>query len=160
MRVQVRRLFMFFGVLVLSACGEAPFYEKAYSFENREWKQDVKLKYEVDFQNIEKEYDFTLSLRTSTDYKYNNIWVFMKTETPDGTTAREPFELKITNPDGSWIGEKSGSIVTTSLYFKRRKMPVKGKYTFTLEQGITDSKIDEGHDLTLFIEEAKPPNEN
>ena len=84
----------------------------------------------------------------------------MKTETPDGTTAREPFELKITNPDGSWIGEKSGSIVTTSLYFKRRKMPVKGKYTFTLEQGITDSKIDEVHDLTLFIEEAKPPNEN
>ena len=155
MKTQVSSLLMLCGMLFLSACGETPFYEKAFSFENREWKQDVKLSYEVDFKDVEKEYDFTLSLRTSTDYRYNNVWVFMKTETPDGTTAREPFEIKITNPDGSWIGEKSGSMVTTSLYFKRRKMPVKGKYTFTLEQGITDSMIDEVHDLTLIIDEAK-----
>lgn len=82
----------------------------------------------------------------------------MKTETPDGTSAREPFEIKITNPDGSWIGEKSGSIVTTPLYFRRRKMPKAGTYKFTLEQGITESVIDEVHDLTLQIDYAKADN--
>lgn len=140
---------------ILFSCAEKPFYEKSYSFEGREWKQNVKLVYEVDFYDVSKPYDFTLFLRTSTDYKYNNLWLFMKTETPDGTTAREPFEIKITNPDGSWIGEKSGSIVTTPLYFRSRKMPLKGKYTFTLEQGITQSTIDEVHDLTLMINESK-----
>lgn len=140
---------------MLVSCGEAPFFEKAYSFEDREWSQDVKPEYTVDFKDINKEYDFILSLRTSTDYKYSNLWVFMKTETPDGTVAREPFEIKITNPDGSWIGEKSGSVVTTKLYFRRRKMPVAGTYKFTLEQGITESRIDEVHDLTFQVDEVK-----
>ncbi len=142
-------------VLFLASCGKQPFYEKAYSFSGREWKQDVKPEYEVDFTTIDPLYDFTVSLRTSTDYKYSNLWIFMKTETPDGTIAREPFEIQITNPDGSWIGEKSGSIVTTNLYFSRRKMPLKGKYTFTLEQGITESMIDEVHDLTFIVNQVE-----
>lgn len=140
---------------VLFSCGEQPHFEKAFSFQSREWTQDVKPVYEIEIDDVTTEYDFTLSLRTSTDYKYSNLWVFMKTETPDGTIAREPFEIKITNPDGSWIGDKSGSIVTTSLYFKSRQLPIKGKYTFTLEQGITASKIDEVHDLIFRVEKTK-----
>ena len=143
--------FALIAILFIS-CGEQPFYEKSYSFQGREWKQDVKPVYEVDFTDVSQEYDFTLSLRTSTDYKYSNLWVFMKTETPDGTTSREPFEVVITNPDGSWVGEKSGSIVTTPLYFRRRKLPSRGTYKFTLEQGITASVIDEVHDLSLRID--------
>jgi gliding motility-associated lipoprotein GldH len=154
--MKLRNKFFFIALsALLFSCGEQPFYEKVYSFEGREWAQDVKPKYEVDFQNIDVEYDFTLSLRTSTDYQYSNLYVFMKTETPDGTIAREPFEIQITNDDGSWIGENSGTVVTTQLYFRRRKMPIKGKYTFTLEQGITESKVNEVLDLSFQVDEAK-----
>jgi hypothetical protein len=81
----------------------------------------------------------------------------MNTKTPNKETAREPFELKITNPDGSWIGKKTGTIVENSLNFKRRKLPSKGKYTFILEQGITASKIDQILDIGLVVTEAKKP---
>jgi hypothetical protein len=37
-------------------------------------------------------------------------------------------------------------------------MPEKGKYTFVLEQGITQSKIDEILDVTLLVEEAGKEN--
>jgi gliding motility-associated lipoprotein GldH len=154
MRLLQNSLILAAGI-VLSSCGEAPFYEEVYSFNEREWPQDVKPSYEIDIKDINTEYDFTLSLRVSTGYEYSNLWVFMKTEAPDGTTAREPFEIQITNEDGSWVGEKSGSIVTTSLYFRKRKLPLKGKYKFTVEQGITSSKINEVHDLTFTMDEAK-----
>lgn len=140
------------------SCGDQPQYEKVYSFKNKTWEQDVKPVYAINILDLNKEYDFTLSLRTTTDYKYNNLWVFMKTKAPDGTIAREPFEIKITNPDGSWIGNKTGTIVETPLYFKRRKMPLKGKYVFTLEQGVTESEIDEVLDLGLRVEIAKEKN--
>ncbi|MFT5778911.1 MAG: gliding motility-associated lipoprotein GldH [Crocinitomicaceae bacterium] len=158
MKLRNKVLFIAVSALLFS-CGEQPFYEKVYSFDGREWPQDVKPSYEVDFQKIDVEYDFTLSLRTSIDYQYSNLWVFMKTETPDGTTAREPFQIKITNDDGSWIGENSGSIVTTQLYFRRRQMPIKGIYKFTLEQGITESKIDEVIDLSFRVDEATTDEE-
>ena len=147
-------------VLVLSAllfsCGEQPFYEKVIAFDDREWKLDVKPKYSFEVKDVSVDYDFTLSLRTTTDYQYSNVWVFMKTITPDGTVAREPFEIVITKDDGSWVGEKSGSVVTTPLYFRSRKLPKAGKYTFIIEQGITQSKVDEVLDLTFRVDESKP----
>ena len=146
---------VFFLLFVLLSCGEIPVYEKSYSFANNEWEQNVKPKFEVQIKDVQKEYNFTLSLRTTSDYKYNNIWVFMKTEAPDGTTAREPFEIKIVDPNGNWIGNKTGSIVETSLFFRKRKLPLKGTYTFTLEQGITISEIDEVLDLSFTVDEVK-----
>ena len=140
---------------LLFSCGEQPFYEKVVAFDDREWKLDVKPTFSFEVTDISKEYDFILSLRTSTDYQFSNVWIFMKTITPDGTVAREPFEIIITNDDGSWVGEKSGSVVTTPLYFRSRKLPKKGKYTFIIEQGITQSKVDEVLDLTFTVAESK-----
>lgn len=151
----MKRSSIMLALLLFTACVEKPVFEKVYSFENREWKQDVKPTYSVEIDEVESEYDFTLMLRTSTDYKYNNLWVFMKTEGPDGVSAREPFEIIITNPDGSWVGNKTGTIVETPLYFKRRKLPSKGKYIFTLEQGITESIVDEVLDLGFEVKKAK-----
>lgn len=134
-------------------------YEKAYSFDNRQWKQNEKMKFVVDIQDTTKVYDFTLLMRTTTDYKYNNLWMFMKTIAPDGSTGREPIQMFITNPDGSWVGTKSGSTVETPLYFKSRKMPLKGKYTFILEQGITESEVTEVLDLILRVDYARDQNQ-
>lgn len=142
-------------VMMLFSCSESPHYEKTYSFDNKTWEQNISLKHEVDIQDIDKEYDIILSLRTTTDFKYNNLWVFMKVTAPDGSTGREPFEFKISNPDGSWIGTKTGTIVETPLHFRRRKLPMKGKYTFELEQGITESKVDEILDVIFTVELAK-----
>jgi gliding motility-associated lipoprotein GldH len=140
---------------VLFSCSEAPMYEKVYSFDNREWKQDQKMRFVVDIKDTSKVYDFTLSVRTTTDYKYSNLWMFMKTIAPDGSTGREPIQLFLTNPDGTWVGTKSGGTVETPLYFKKRKLPLKGKYTFILEQGITDDRVTEILDLIFRVDYAK-----
>lgn len=146
--------FLSIGLLFFS-CQDAAMYEKEYSFEGSSWSQKVKPSFKVDIKDIEKEYDFILTLRTTTDYNYNNLWVFLNTVTPSGVRAREPFEILITNPDGSWAGKKTGTVVEFPLNFKRRKMPEKGIYTFTLEQGITESTISEVLDIGLRVEEVK-----
>ena len=146
---------LLFTFLFLSSCTDQPFYEKVYPFINRQWSQEVKPEFQVEITDIKQEYDFTLSLRATTGYAYNNLWVFMKTETPDGTTVREPFEIIVANPDGSWVGNKTGTIIETPLYFKSRKLPQKGIYKFTIEQGITESKINEVLDLGFRVEKTK-----
>jgi gliding motility-associated lipoprotein GldH len=146
-------LILFVGV----SCEKTPTYEKAYAFENNEWKQNVKPAFSVAIKDATKEYDFTITLRTTTGYKYSNLWIYLNTTTPDGEKAREPFEIPITNPDGSWIGKKTGTIVEHSLNFKRRKLPKAGKYMFMLEQGITEAEIDQVLDISLRVEEAEKP---
>lgn len=143
------------GLLFLTACSEQPLYEKVVSFDGKQWKQDVTPVFKVKIDDVDVNYNFTINLRTTTDYKYSNLWIFLKTETPDGMVERKPFQIMIANPDGSWIGNKTGTVVETPLVFRQRKLPLKGQYTFTIEQGITQSKVDEVLDLGFRVEVAK-----
>ncbi len=145
-------LMLFF---IISACSKAPYYEKTYSFKDRIWSLDVKPEFVVDINDISKLYTFELAIRTTTNYKYNNLWIFLRTEAPDGSVSREAFELKITDEFGNWLGEKTGTIVETKLRFKERKLPLKGVYKFKVEQAVTLSKVDEVLDIRFKVEEKE-----
>lgn len=148
-------LLFFLAFLFLTSCGEQPYFEKVYSFKNRKWDQDVKPKFDVKIEDVSQPYNITLFLRTTTDYPYNNLWIYLKTTLPDGTTKREPFEIEISNPDGSWVGTKTGTVVETALYFKERILPQKGLYTFEIEQAITKSIVEEVLDIGLNVSQVK-----
>lgn len=153
---KIRNSFLGFLLgMILISCSESPMYQKSISFENREWPLDVKPQFEVDIVDVTKSYTFKLTLRTTTDYAYNNLWIFLKTTTPKGEVVREPYEIKLADPSGAWFGKKSGSLVTTSLIFANRNLPEAGKYIFEVEQGITASKVDEISDVTFEVDNVK-----
>lgn len=138
--------------LLMASCGEAPVYTKSYSFRNGEWNQDVKPVFKVNIPDTSTYYTITISLRTTTDYAYNNLWFFLHSHTPKGQTGREPVQVTIANPDGSWAGRKSGTVVEQKLRFPHRKFPQKGWYTFTFEQGVTQETIKEILDISYTVE--------
>jgi len=157
MKTTVKIVSLILFLVVLVSCSSTPTYEKSYGFNGNEWPQNVKPSFTVEIKDTTKEYNFVLTLRTTTEYKYSNLWIYMSTSTPDGQKAREPFEIKITNPDGTWAGKKTGTIVENSIYFRKRKLPKPGKYVFQLEQGITNSFVDEVLDVGLLVEEVVAP---
>lgn len=154
-RMRKSLFYLLIWVCLLSSCSDSAIVEKSFSFSNEKWDQRVKPTFVVPIQDTTKIYDFTLTVRTTTDYKYSNLWLFMNTKTPKGEMAREPFEIKTTYPDGTWIGKKTGTIVEHTLHFKRRKLPQKGNYIFKLEQGITKNVVDEVLDISLIVSESK-----
>lgn len=151
------RNFILFSLLILCliSCSEAPYYEKVYSFDNNEWKQDQKSVFKVNIDDTSVVYRFVLTLRTTTEYKYSNAWLFWKSKTPSREEVREPFEMKITNPDGSWIGKSSGTVVENQLTFAERKISVPGEYVFTIEQAVTESVLDNVLDIGLSVYKEK-----
>jgi len=151
----MRSLLFVVLVIFLFSCDDASFYTKSYSFNNNTWERSVKPKFIVEIKDTKHLYDFIVTLRTSTSYKYNNLWIFLNTTPPNGLSVREPFEIKTCYPDGSWIGKKTGSIVEHTLIFKRRKVPSRGKYKFVLEQGITEKLIDEVVDISFEVKLVK-----
>lgn len=151
-------LFLIGFVFLLQSCEEEALYNKSFAFKGHVWEQKVKPSFTVNLKDTTTLYDFIVTLRTTTDYKYSNLWVFLNTTPPNGKTVREPYEIKTTYPDGSWIGKKTGTIVEHQLIFKRRKLPFKGKYKFVLEQGISEKTIDEVLDISLRVQEVKEGN--
>ena len=138
-------------LVFLVSCTQIPEYKKVHTFKNKIWEQGKEIKYTFNIEDTTVKYDITLFLRTTTNYKYNNLWGFLTTETPEGKKTKEPIEIKVARPDGSWVGKKTGSIVETSLYFKGRVFPQKGEYKITLEQATTQKEIAQVLDLGMFV---------
>lgn len=144
-------------IVILCSCGDAPLYNKSYSFKNNSWEQNVKPVFQVSVPDTTQFYTIQITIRTTTDYAFNNLWFFIHSKTPKGQTGREPVEIKIANPDGSWSGEASGTIVENTVYFRHRKFPQKGNYTFTFEQGITEQSARNVMDISFAV--IKDPNQ-
>lgn len=137
--------------LVLFSCSDASVFSESIAFPDNQWTLENKPVFKVNIPDTSKFYTVDVTFRTTTDYPYNNLWFFLHAKTPKGQSGREPVEVKIAHPDGSWIGEKSGTIVTTSVHFSHRKFPQKGTYIFTLEQGITEKAIPEILDVSYTV---------
>ena len=155
--MRTKKLSLYASALVMlvmaSACVDAPHYEKFYAFSDQEWPQTIKPKFVVEVKDTTKWYDIVITLRTTTDYAFSNFWLFLNTKTPTGLTQREPFQIRIADEQGRWMGNKTGTLVENHLVFRKRKFPEAGSYVFTLEQGITEKIIDEILDVGLTMNE-------
>ena len=152
----MRKLFfLLFSIAIIAACTNSSVYNSSYQFKNIVWKQKTRPTFTVNIPDTTVTYDFTLSIRTTTDYKYNNLWIYLTTKTPFKQVIREPYEIKTCYPNGEWIGHKTGSIVEHKIVFKRRKLPQIGKYTFIVEQGVIQSALEEVIDITFDVSKAE-----
>lgn len=139
-------------LFLLVACrNNSMVYNKAFTFKDKVWAQDVKPVFEFEISDTSHFYTMQITIRVTTGYDYSNLWMFVHSKAPNGETGREPYEMKITNPDGSWAGKTSGTIVENSFYFRNRKFPQKGKYRFTFEQGITEKTANNVMDISCSI---------
>ena len=93
-----------------------------------------------------------LQLRTSTDYKWSNMFIFSEINFPNSKTRTDTFEIILMDKKGHWKGNKSGIMVNYnySLY-KNIKFPIKGKYKFRFVQAMRDTVLEEVKNLGLKI---------
>ena len=147
------------GILILVTCligcQEQPFYQSSFSFKNHTWSRLQKPTFKVIVKDTSVRYNFILTVRTSTTYAFNNLWLYFNSKTPSKQSVREPYEVKISDKKGYWLGKKTGSIVENKLMFKDRKLPETGTYTFVLEQGVLHKVLYGVYDVGLEVEQVK-----
>ncbi|MBT5437563.1 MAG: gliding motility lipoprotein GldH [Flavobacteriales bacterium] len=151
---------LLFLLFAMQSCTDDTLYMHTHKFSNNQWKQNEKPIFKVDFAGDTITYDVIFTLRSTTDYAYNNIWLYITTKGPDckklsqskSILGKAPVEIKMAKPNGEWIGSKSGTYIDHKLKFRQRRF-CKGSYSFQLEQAVTIGQLDELSDLTI---EVKP----
>jgi gliding motility-associated lipoprotein GldH len=155
-----RGLILFFSAFALFAitgCTDS----KAIIDQNTEvpdhnWSYLNKFRFPFKIDDEKQLYNLYFNLRVTADYKYSNIFVLIAQTGPDKRKTIKRYELKLANKDGEWLGSGSGNLYTYQVHFLTGyKFPIKGTYTFEIEQNMRYNPLREVSDVGLRVEKAQ-----
>jgi gliding motility-associated lipoprotein GldH len=142
-------------ILSLASCDNNLVFEENQSFKDKVWAQKDLKSFEVEITDTLQACDFYFNLRHGEDYAFSNIFVFMKTEFPNGKAAKDTMEFMLQSQSGKWNGSGLGDLRDNQILFKQNlKFPLKGKYKFTFEQAMREEKLENVSELGLRIEKT------
>jgi len=109
-------------------------------------------KYSCTVDDTVMTYDIGLSLRTTTDYPYRNIYIFMVTTFPSGTSVTDTLHAMVTDEKGRWLGKGTGNIRELTVPFKSKVwFPEAGEYHFRVMHGMRDTVLTGVRDIGMKI---------
>ena len=136
-----------------AACDGSVFYDRQQAVDEHGWLPTKSVVFDVTVDDTNQVYDFLIEVRNSIDYPYANAFLFLNTEFPDGSTARDTLEFPLASPEGRWMGKRTGRYVDTRFYFRRNaRFPMEGYYRFSVTNGMRDSAVCGLKDIGLRIE--------
>lgn len=148
----------FFCIMILFAsCKQDVFYQKMDSIEKEVWDVDHKLTYEFEIKDSSAYYDIYINVRNTTDYPYQNLYVFLTNQFPSGVQMVDTLGCILCDPFGNWYGNGNGRIKENKFLLKKQvRFQQKGKYLFTVQQGMRDDHLKGISDFGITFEHYKP----
>jgi len=142
--------------LLLTACDNNRIFEENISIPNKEWKVDYIPTFEFEIQDTTLFYNFYINLRNNTDYPYSNLYLFVNSHLPDGSSATDTLEVFLANREGKWLGKGLGKIKESRFFLRQHLVfPRKGKYAIEIEQAMRTKVLTGIEDIGIRIERAE-----
>jgi gliding motility-associated lipoprotein GldH len=146
-------LLLLLPAISLISCDPGRIYEENIMIPDGSWNAGHRLTFEVTISDNLSPCNMYLNIRNGPEYNFSNLYLFLTTTFPDGTTARDTIELTLAGYDGRWLGSGIGSVKFSKFLFKDNiHFTQKGAYRFTMEQAMRVPKLQGIRDLGLRIE--------
>ncbi len=140
-------------LLGLNSCDSNKIYDENIAITDNIWLSDDIKTFEFDITDTMSAVNIFVNLRTTTDYQYSNIYVFLYTEYPNGTTNKDTLEFLLAKPDGEWYGENTGTVVEfKGLIASGGCFSTAGKYQFQIQHAMREKELPEVIDVGMRIE--------
>jgi gliding motility-associated lipoprotein GldH len=116
MNLKSSLLFIFIAGLLLSCDKKRVFDE--YQSIGGVWNFKKEVVFELPKIDTLKKYNLFINLRANDDYKFNNLFLIVSLEQPNGVTKVDTLEYQMADVDGTLLGEGFSDIKESKLYYK------------------------------------------
>jgi gliding motility-associated lipoprotein GldH len=138
--------------LAVTSCDNHTVYSDSYRIGNEEWSMYDPARFTCPIDDTVKTCDIFFSLRTSTDYPYRNMYLFIVTSFPSGTTVTDTINATVTDEKGRWQGKGAGDLRELTIPYKSNVFfPEKGEYHFRVIHGMRDTVLKGVYDIGMKI---------
>ncbi len=149
---------VFIIILIISSCSKNYFYQSEVEIPGGVWSSEKIAIFEPVISDTSQSYNVILSVSNTDDYRYSNIWFFLKTVSPEGNSQKDTLQYLMAEDSGKWLGNKNGDNFDQKFYFKNFiRFPKSGKYTFEIQQGMRDLDLKGINKVGIILEKI---NEN
>lgn len=142
-------VFLLFGIV---SCDSSGIYEENFEVDSDGWHADDIKAFTFTLEDTISPLNFWINFRTSTDYPYSNLFMFLYSEYPDGYSAKDTLQFILAAPNGEWQGESSGTVVENRFLVSQGPLKKPGQYTFKLQQAMRDEILPEVLDVGFRVE--------
>lgn len=137
------------------SCDNNRIFEDNIKIPDNVWNVNNIVKLQMDITDTTALTNFYVNVRQSEGYPYSNIFLFIKTQFPNGQQSNDTIECILADEKGQWLGSGMGDIYDNQIPFKRNvRFPVTGTYTFELQHGMRVEDLPLIMDVGLRIEKA------
>lgn len=127
------------GVILLYSCSDDAVFSSSTSF-TKGWKKQDTVKVAIPQLDSLESYDLFLTVRNSNDYAFNNLFLIVAMEFPQGKVITDTLEYRMANPDGSWMGTGIGSVKENKLWYKEAiRFPENGNYQLSIVHALRNN---------------------
>ena len=136
MRIKNSGILLLVTVLLFSCDKKRVFDE--YKSVGSAWHKDSVVTFDLPVLDSTKKYNLFVNLRDNNDYPFNNLFLIVALEMPNGFTKVDTLEYQMANPDGTLLGNGFTDIKESKLYY-REGVKFRGKYKVHIIQAVRQS---------------------
>jgi len=141
-------------IVLFCSCGSGVVIDRNKKIENAVWKSSDIVKFSITIADTTQLYNFYINIRNSTDYRYSNIFLFLKTFYPNRMYSVDTIECVLADESGKWMGKERGKIVDNRILFRKGiRFKLTGNYSFEFEQAMREPELKGIEDFGIRIDE-------
>ncbi len=156
MKTLFQSLLIMAGLLLITSCSQHSIYNEHVDLKNGKWFKDNSAHFEVTITDTSGLYNYFITLRHNTDYRYSNLYLFLTTQFPDNTYTRDTLECVLADNSGKWFGKGWSNIKEDNILLRQNlKFPMAGKYNFYIQQAMRQDTLKNILSVGINISESK-----
>jgi gliding motility-associated lipoprotein GldH len=136
MRIRHSALLILVTILFFSCDKKRVFDE--YKSVGTAWHKDSIVSFNLPELDSTKRYNLFVTLRDNNNYPFNNLFLIVGIEMPNGFTKVDTLEYEMANPDGSLMGDGFSDIKENKLFYKEN-VRFRGKYKVNIKQAVREN---------------------
>lgn len=130
------------GILLLAAillfsCDKKRVFDE-YKSVGSAWHKDSIVTFDLPVLDSTKKYNLFVNIRDNNNYPFNNLFLIVSIEMPNGFTKVDTLEYQMAEPDGTLLGNGFTDIKESKLYYKE-DVKFRGKYKVHIKQAVRQS---------------------
>ncbi|MFV8356390.1 gliding motility lipoprotein GldH [Flavobacterium sp. XS1P32] len=124
-------------IIIFSSCDKKRVFDE-YKSVGSAWHKDSIVTFNLPELDSTKRYDLFINVRDNNDYQFNNLFLIVALELPNGFTKVDTLEYQMAEPDGTLLGNGFSDLKESKLFYKEN-VRFRSKYKVYIKQAVREN---------------------